>query len=141
MADSASLMELHTALVDTCKGYDEAIQDAEKPQLKTLFEKAKFVHEKAHAEIHAILNARAANPDDEGSFMSAVHKVVISTRAAVVGLGESSLSSFASGEERIVEVYDKAISANGDDGPVRDTLQQQKSVVIDLVSEMRREAS
>lgn len=140
MADSASMMELHTALVDACRGYDEAIQDGEKPELKMLFRRAKFLHEKAHAEIHAILNARAANPDDEGSFLSAVHKVDISTRAAAVGLDESALWSFASGEERIVEVYDKAISANGDDGPVRDILEQQKSAVIELVSEMQKEA-
>ena len=63
MAESASIMELHTMLVDVCKGYDEAIQAAEKPQLKALFEKAKSVHEKAHAEVHAILSARAANPN------------------------------------------------------------------------------
>ena len=31
MAESASIMELHTMLVDVCKGYDEAIQAAEKP--------------------------------------------------------------------------------------------------------------
>jgi uncharacterized protein (TIGR02284 family) len=140
MADSASIMELHTALVDACKGYDEAIQDVEKPRLRTLFEKAKSMHEKAHAEIHAILNARAANPDDEGSFMSTVHKVVISTRAAVVGLDEGSLPSFASGEERIIEAYDRAIDGNADDGAVRSVLEQQKSFLIELVGEMQREA-
>ena len=126
--------------MDACKGYDEAIQDAEEPQLKKLFEKAKSVHEKAHAEIHSILNARAANPDDEGSFMATVHKAVISTRAAVVGLDESSLSSFASGEERIIEAYNKAMDTNSDDDPVRDRLEQQKSVVMELVGEMQREA-
>jgi hypothetical protein len=82
MAESASIMELHAMLVDACKGYDEAIQAAEKPHLKALFEKAKSVHEKAHAEVHAILSARAANPDYEASFLTPVHKVTISTRAA-----------------------------------------------------------
>ena len=47
MVDSASLMELQAMLVDACKGYDEAIQAAEKPRLKALFEKAKSVHEKS----------------------------------------------------------------------------------------------
>ena len=42
MAESASIMELHAMLVDACKAYDEDIQAAEKPQLKALFEKAKF---------------------------------------------------------------------------------------------------
>jgi len=50
------------------------------------------------------------------------------------------LSSFASGEERLVEAYNKTIDTNSDDGPVRDTLEQQKSAVIELVGEMQREA-
>ena len=105
MAESASIMELHTMLVDVCKGYDEAIQAAEKPQLKALFEKAKSVHEKAHAEVHAILSARAANPEYEASFLTPVHKVAISTRAAGIGPDESSLYSLVSGEGGIVEAY------------------------------------
>jgi hypothetical protein len=39
-------MELHAMLVDACKRYDEAIEAAEKPRLKALFDKAKSVHEK-----------------------------------------------------------------------------------------------
>jgi hypothetical protein len=50
MAESASIMELDAMVVDACKGYDEAIQATEKPRLKALFEKAKSVHEKAHAK-------------------------------------------------------------------------------------------
>lgn len=34
MAESASIMELLAMLVDACKGYDEAIQAAEKPHLR-----------------------------------------------------------------------------------------------------------
>jgi hypothetical protein len=94
MAGRASIMELHAMLVDACKAYDEDIQAAEKPQLKALFEKAKSLHETAQAEVHAILSARAANPDYEASFLKPVHKVAaISSRAAGMGLDERSLSS------------------------------------------------
>jgi hypothetical protein len=140
MAESASMMELHAILVDACKGYDEAIQAAEKPQLKALFEKAKSVHEKAHAEVHAILSARAANPDYEASFLTPVHKVAISTRAAGMG-PESFLSSFVSGEGGIVEAYNKAIHANDDDGPVCDVLQRQKSLFVEFAGELQREST
>jgi hypothetical protein len=92
MAESASIMELDAMLVDACKGYDEAIQATEKPRLKALFEKAKSVHEKAHAQVHAIVRARAANPDYEASFLTPVHKVAISARAAGMGPVESFLS-------------------------------------------------
>jgi len=140
MAESASIMELHAMLVDACKGYDEAIQAAEKPQLKALFEKAKSVHEKAHAEVHAILSARAANPDYEASFLTPVHKVAISTRAAGMGPVESFLSSFVSGEGGIVEAY-KAIHANDDDESVCDVLQRQKSLFVEFAGELQREST
>ena len=141
MAESASIMELHAMLVDACKGYDEAIQAAEKPQLKALFEKAKSVHEKAHAEVHAILSARAANPDYEASFLTPVHKVAISTRAAGMGPVESFLSSFVSGEGGIVEAYNKAIHANDDDESVCDVLQRQKSLFVEFAGELQREST
>jgi Domain of unknown function (DUF2383) len=96
---------------------------------------------KAHANIHVILSARGATPDDTGSFMSTIHETVISVRSAVVGLDKGSLSSFASGEQRMIEAYDKAIQSNGDDGPVCIALEQQRSALIDLVGEMQRKAA
>ena len=142
MAQSASIMELHAMLVDVCKGYDEAIQAAEKPRLKALFEKAKTVHEKAHAEVRVILRARAANPDYEASFLSPVHKVDISTRVARIEPVESFLSSVVFGEGRgSVEAYNKAIQANEDDGPVCDVLQRQKSLFVELAGELQTKSA
>ena len=139
MVESASVMELRAKLVNACEGFDEAIQAAEKPQLKALFEKAKSVHAKAHAEVHAILSARAANADHEASFLTPVHEVAISTRAAGKGPVESFLSSFVFGEEGIVEAYNKAIHANDDDAPVCDVLQRQKSLFVKFAGELQRE--
>lgn len=134
MADSASLMELHAMLVEACKGYDEALQDSEKPQPKAFLEKALALHKKAHIEVQAILRARAANPDYEASFLLPVHEFA-HTGAALMGSSNGFLSSFGSREERIVESYDKAIDANSDDGGVRDVLEKQKSGVVALVGE------
>jgi hypothetical protein len=124
-------------LVDVCKGYDEAIQAAEKPQLKALFEKAKSVHEKAHAEVHAILSARAANPEYEASFLTPVHKVAISTRAAGIGPDESSYIRLCPEKEGSLRLT-KAIHANEDDSPVCDVLQRQKSLFVEFAGELQR---
>jgi hypothetical protein len=51
------------------------------------------------------------------------------------------LSSFASGEKMLIETYDKAIQSNGDDGPVRTALEQQRSALVELVGEMQRKAA
>jgi hypothetical protein len=87
------------------------------------------------------LSARAANPDYEASFLTPVHKVAISTRAAGMGPVESFLSSFVSGEGGIVEAYNKAIHANDDDGPVCDVLQRQKSLFVEFAGELQREST
>ena len=59
--------------------------------------------EKDHSEIHAGLSKLGEKPDDSGSFMSTVHKTVISVRSAVTGLGSNALSSFVMGEEQIIK--------------------------------------
>jgi hypothetical protein len=73
--------------------------------------------------------------------MLTVHETVISVRSAVVGLDKSLLTSFASGEQKMIGADDKAIESNGDDGPVRIALEQQRSTLIDLVGEMQRKAA
>jgi uncharacterized protein (TIGR02284 family) len=140
MSDNHSLAALHTALVDACNGYDEAILDAQKPDLKAIFETMKSLHEKAHAELHGALRSRGLAPDDSGSFMSAVHKTVISVRSAVAGLDDGSLSSFASGEERIVQDYDKAIEDNRDDGSLVSVLERQKAGLQSAIGDMKATA-
>ena len=141
MSDNRSLAALHTALVDACNGYDEAIRDAQKPDLKAIFERVKTLHQKAHSELHGALRARGLSPDDSGSFMSAVHKTVISVRSAVAGLDDGSLSSFASGEERIVQDYDRAIEGNRDDSALVSTLTRQKTELETAISEMKATAA
>ena len=48
----------------------------------------------------------------------------------------NSLSAFASGEERIIEDYDKAIEVNADDGPLVALLERQKNKLTAEISEM-----
>ena len=137
MTDSDSLKTLHTGLVDACNGYEEAIQDAEQSNMKALFERAKRTHEKAHDEIHRLLVGRGANPDDSGSFMTTVHKTVISLRSAVTGLNNNSLSAFAGGEERLIGEYDKAIEDNVDDLQIAGLLERQKAEIEELIDDMK----
>jgi uncharacterized protein (TIGR02284 family) len=140
MADNGSLGSLHTALIDVSNGYDEAIRDAEQPELKAIFSRLKLAHERAHAELHNLLLARGLKPDDGGSFMSTVHKTIISVRSAVTGLNDEALSAFAEGEERIVEDYNRAIEGNRDDAAVVGLLERQKEALKDEIRVMRATA-
>ena len=130
------LKDLHTALIDAREGYAKAIAEAENTSLRSIFEEADDLHRRAHADIHRLLAAHGDSPDDDGSFMGDVHKAVISVRSAVTGLGPFSLSSFASGEERIIEHYDEAIVAEADSATAN-TLSSHKAALEQLVQRMK----
>lgn len=141
MTDNGSLKSLHTTLVDAQKGYETAIADAETPEIKAFFERIASLHQRAHSDIHAILLAKGERADDSGSFLSVVHKTVISVRSAVAGLDRSSLPSFADGEERIVGAYDRAIADLGASDPSGGTLRMHRDALVATIAEMKQMAA
>jgi uncharacterized protein (TIGR02284 family) len=140
VVDTTSLKSLHTALIDAEQGYDTAVRDAEDPEMRALFEELRALHQEAHADVHAILVGKGEQPDETGSFMSMVHKTVISVRAAITGLDRPSLASFASGEERILKDYDAAIEETRADAPVVDRLRRHRDALQEVVSRMKLQA-
>ncbi|QKD05262.1 ferritin-like domain-containing protein [Mesorhizobium loti] len=134
------LSRLHTTLVDARAGYETAIDDAETAKLKAMFEQMFAIHGAAHSDIDKALVAKGEKPDESGSFMSTVHKAVISVRSAVTGVDENSLSSFVSGEQRIVEQYDEAIQDELDASTVA-MLQYHKSRLLGMITRMQQNAA
>ena len=132
-----SLKKLHTDLVDNRNGYEEAVKDAELP-LKAFFAEMVALKEKDHAELHGALTRLGEKPDEDGSFMSTVHKTVISVRAAVSGLGTNALSSFVMGEEQIVDAYDTALKDFASDPEIVATLTRQKATLLTKIAQMRQ---
>jgi uncharacterized protein (TIGR02284 family) len=141
MPDTESLKSLHTTLIDAEKGYETAIADATAPDMKALFERLSALHARAHADVHAILLEKGERPDESGSFLSLVHKTVISVRSAVKGLDRSSLPSFADGEERILGAYDQAIADAGPADPAVATLRRDREALAAAVAEMKAKAA
>ena len=140
MAANDKLITLHTALVDAGNGYDEAIKDATDPRIAGLFMDMKALHQRHHSELHAILLGSGETPDDQGSFMSKVHRAVIGARAAITGLGTNALSSFVSGEQRLLSEYEEAIEANESDLPTVEKLSQQQNELVQKVAIMKKAA-
>ncbi|GLH76687.1 hypothetical protein SSBR45G_15950 [Bradyrhizobium sp. SSBR45G] len=133
-----SLKTLHTALVDARNGYQEAAKDTETPALKSLFAEMIALKDRDHSELHDALTRMGETPDDSGSFMSTVHRTVISVRAAVTGLGTNALSSFVSGEEQIVADYDDALKDCAGDPAVTATLRRQRETLLAKIAEMKQ---
>jgi uncharacterized protein (TIGR02284 family) len=137
MPSYEALKSLHASLIDATKGYDEAINDAEVGEMKALFTEMRALHQRAHGEVHAILLSKGQQPNESGSFMALVHQTVISVRSALTGLDRSSLESFASGEDHIVNAYDKAIEENLQDAAVFDKLTQQRTQLTTMIAKLR----
>jgi len=141
MSYNEPLKSLHTKLLDAKNGYETAIADAETPEMKALFERIASLHERAHADVHAILLAKGEHPDESGSFLSLVHKTVITVRSATTGLDRASLPSFADGEERIIQAYDRAIAELGTSDPSGGTLRMHRDALSAAIAEMKQLAA
>jgi uncharacterized protein (TIGR02284 family) len=135
-----SLKKLHTVLIDTHQGYEEAIKEASKDAsssaLAPIFREMIDLRGKAHAEIHRTLLSLGEKPDDSGSFMATVHRIAIDTRALITGLNEA-IPSFISGEEHVIGAYDEALEASASDAKITDILTRQKQSLQAEISKMK----
>jgi uncharacterized protein (TIGR02284 family) len=131
-----ALSSLHTTLVDSRNGYDEALKDAGQTGLVTLFEEMIALRRQAIAELEPLVAAAGLNPEEDGSFMSTVHRTVISVQSMLTDLDETVLPGFIDGEKRIVTYYDEAIASAGD--PDREVLLRQRADLQDRIGEMER---
>lgn len=137
MTSTDSLKTLHTEHIDARKGYETAWEEAEAPDIKDFFARMAHLHGELHEDIHKILKARGLQPEDDGSFMAAVHTTIISIKSAVTGLDASSLSGFADGEERILKTYDKALTENASDRSAVAVLEHHRARLEAAVAEMK----
>ena len=136
-----SLKDLHTGLVDTRNGYEEAVKDGKESDLLPLFERMIVLHGGAAGEVAAMLSGMGVTAGEAGSFMSTVNRTVISLRSMVTGLGENILPALASGEEIILKKYDTALAA-GDLKPADQALlQARRDELENAIGRMHKQAS
>jgi uncharacterized protein (TIGR02284 family) len=133
-----ALSSLYTALVDSRNGYEEAAKDAGKTGLVSLYEEMIALRRQSIAELEPLLIKAGLTPDTGGSFMSTVHRTIISFQSMLTDLDETVLPGFIDGEKRILETYDEAIAHSGD--PDREVLMRQRGELIERIAEMERRA-
>ena len=89
------------------------------------------------AELAEHLTALGEEVDDDGSFMSTVHRTVISVRSVLTGLDESILPGLIDGEERILENYDDALEVAPQGSPEHQTLRTQRAALERKIDAMK----
>ncbi|MFN0219900.1 MAG: ferritin-like domain-containing protein [Hyphomicrobium sp.] len=133
-----ALKTLHTSLVDSRNGYDEAVKQSKGEGLEPLFRGMIELRNSAASELAPHLVALGETPDADGSFMSTVHRTVIDVRSYVTGLDESVLPSLISGEERILGYYDDALAASSPENVEHSALVEQRAKLVAKIDEMHR---
>jgi uncharacterized protein (TIGR02284 family) len=136
-----TLTSLHTALIDSRNGYEEALKDAEGKGLTPLFRDMIALRTQHADELKHHLIGMGAEVDDEGSFMSAVHRTVISLRSVFTELDEGILPGLIDGEERIVGYYDEAIESVLPGSRENAALVAQRSVLKAKIADMQMRKS
>lgn len=136
MADHIDHMKsLHTTVVDARNGYEEALKDADGKGLTPLFRDMIALHQSHADALAADLTKHGEQVDDKGSFLSTVHRTVISVRSLFGGLDESILPGLIDGEERVVSYYDEALT----DCPPEETatLSKQRAALQAKIDQMK----
>jgi uncharacterized protein (TIGR02284 family) len=131
------LKTLHTHAIDARHGYEEALKDAEGQGLTSLFRAMIALHETNAGELSACLVRAGAPVNDDGSFMSVVHRTIMSVRSLFDGLGESVLPGLIDGEERNESGYDKALAMQALPADVRGLLTRQRDRIAAAIAGMK----
>jgi uncharacterized protein (TIGR02284 family) len=105
-----ALNSLHTDAIDAGNGYQEALKDAEGHGLTSLFQDMIALHRKHADELLSVIRSLGENASDDGSFMSNVHRTIISIRSLLGGLNATILPGPIDGEKRNVSHYDDALN-------------------------------
>lgn len=142
------LKSLHTSAIDARNGYREALRDtgsqkAESTAMTALFRDMIALHDSHATEIARELTRNNELADDEGSFMTVVHKTIMDVRSMFNGLDESVLPGLIDGEKRNVGKYDTALEAPQALENVMRLLTQQRASLARKIGlmEMERAAS
>jgi uncharacterized protein (TIGR02284 family) len=130
------LKSLHTAAIDARNGYQEALEDAEDRGLTPLFRDMIAVHDGHARELATALSDAGQESDNEGSFMSTVHRTIMSVRSLFDGLDESVLPGLIDGEERNVSKYDDALKL-GFPSSLSGQLTKQRAELVERIAEMK----
>jgi uncharacterized protein (TIGR02284 family) len=140
------LKSLHTNAIDARNGYREALKDsqgkeAESKAMTALFRDMIALHDGHSDELARQLTRSNELADDEGSFMTTVHKTIMDVRSMFDGLDESVLPGLIDGEKRNVGKYDAALTAPDVPANVADLLTRQRDSLRQKISLMERERS
>jgi uncharacterized protein (TIGR02284 family) len=135
------LKALHTLLIDSRNGYDEAFADAEGKGMSSLFRDMMAFHQHSAEALGAYLKSYGEIVDDQGSYMTTVNRTVITIRSLFGGLDETIIPGLVDGELRIAAHYDDVIAACPADAAEFPVLAAQRDNLQGKIDQMRSQTA
>nr|WP_205512355.1 PA2169 family four-helix-bundle protein [Rhodopseudomonas sp. BR0M22] len=133
------LKTLHTTAIDARNGYEEALEDAEGKGMTPLFRDMIALHHGNAEELAGMLINAGETADDSGSFMSVVHRTIMSVRSLFDGLDGSVLPGLIDGEKRNLSKYDDALKVAAASPGVASTLTAQRARISEKIALMEQQ--
>ena len=130
------LKMLHIRAIDALHGYGEALKHAEGKGMTPLFTDMIAIHTRNSDELAMALRTLGEQANDDGLFMSTVHRTIMDIRALFGGLDESVLPGLIDGEKRNIECYDETLKILDIPARLREQLVQQRVRLESAVSDM-----
>ena len=134
------LKTLHTAAIDARNGYQEALDDAEgqdkERRMTPLFRDMVALHQRHADQLGQELTKAGVTPDQDGSFMSTVHKTIMDVRSLFGGLDDSVVPGLIDGEKRNVAAYDDAINGAAQPTSIESLIGDQRAELVKKIAEM-----
>ena len=126
--DLEKTLELRVAMDDALEGYDKMLEKAE-PSFKPTVSELLAQHNAARRDIDALLRERGTAVDQDGSFMGAVHKTVVTLRSVVDDPDGDWIPGILDGEKRNLRKYDEAIAETAGEPALQASLLRHREVL------------
>ena len=113
-----------TRTLDALAGFEKMSEHAE-PDFAPIVQAFVELHSRHGEDLTRLLADNAEAPDEGGSIMGTVNRVVVATRALFDEIDEDVLTQIHSGERHVVEAYEAAADAD-----LPDPSRQKMSVLL-----------
>jgi len=133
------LKTLHTSAIDARNGYEEALEDAEGKGMTPLFRDMIALHDGNAEELGGALINAGETADQDGSFMSVIHRTIMNIRSLFNGLDGSVLPGLIDGEKRNVSKYDDALQVAASTPAIAGLLSAQRAKIIAKIAVMEQQ--
>jgi uncharacterized protein (TIGR02284 family) len=114
MANTDVIATLNT-LIETCKdgqnGFQDAAENVERSDLKSLFYECSQQRAQFAGELQSLVRELGGDPEQSGSLAAAVHRRWIDVKSLITGKGEAAvLNECERGEDLAVNTYKTALT-------------------------------